>query len=128
MKRTLILFGLIGLSMSLFASGATVKDQEAPLTGTWDCQSKGGPDGDMPFTLYLQQDGENVNGSVSSPLGDAPLSAGTFKQGTLEIQVDTPEGNYVLTAKLGQHTLSGTWTYNNEKGTWEGKRQAPAEK
>jgi hypothetical protein len=128
MKRTLILFAIIGLSMSLFARRAIAKDQEAPLTGTWDCQSKGGPDGDMPFTLYLQQEGENVNGSVSSPLGDAPLSAGTFKQGTLEIEIDTPEGNYVLTAKLDDRTLSGTWAYNNDKGTWDGKKQWPAAK
>jgi hypothetical protein len=128
MKRNLILFGLIYMSMSLVASLSIAKDQEGPLTGTWDCQSKGGPDADMPFTLYLQQDGENVDGSVSSPMGDAPLSAGTFKQGVLEIQIDTPEGNYVLTAKLDNRTLSGTWTYGNDKGTWEGKKQWPAAK
>ena len=128
MKRTLMLLGLTGLSMSLFAGRAIAKDRESPLTGTWDCQSKGGPDGDMPFTLYLQQEGENVNGSVSSPLGDAPLSAGTFKQGTLEIEIDTPEGNYYLKATLDNRTLSGTWSYNNEKGTWEGKKEWPAAK
>jgi hypothetical protein len=128
MKRTLLLLGLMGVSMALFAARAVAKDQEAALTGTWDCQSKGGPDGDLPFTLYLQQEGENVNGSVSSPLGDAPLSAGTFKQGTLEIEIDTPEGNYVLTAKLGDRTLSGSWSYNNEKGSWEGKKQWAATK
>jgi hypothetical protein len=128
MKRTFILFGLMGLSLSFLAGRAVAKDQEPPLTGTWDCQSKGGPDGDTPFTLYLQQEGENVNGSVSSPLGDAPLSAGTFKHGTLEIEIDTPEGNYVLTAKLDGHALSGSWSYNNEKGTWEGKKQWPGAK
>ena len=128
MTRTLILFGLICMSMPLFANRAIAKDQDSPLTGTWDCQSKGGPDGDMPFTLYLQQEGENVDGSVSSPLGDAPISAGTFKQGVLEIEIDTPEGNYTLKATLDNRTLSGTWSYNNEKGTWEGKKQWPTSK
>jgi hypothetical protein len=128
MKATLIVLGIFSLSMALFASFAIAKDQDAPLTGTWDCQSKGGPDGDMPFTLYLQQERENVNGSVSSPLGDAPISAGTFKQGTLEIEIDTPEGNYVLTAKLDGRALSGSWTYSNGKGTWDGKKQWPAVK
>jgi hypothetical protein len=128
MMRRVILLGLIAVSMSLIAGRAIARDQDAPLTGTWDCQSKGGPDGDLTFTLYLQQDGENVDGSVSSPLGDAPISFGSFKQGVLEIEIDTPEGNYILKAKLGDRTLTGTFTYNNEKGTWEGKKQWPAAK
>ena len=114
--------------MLLLGGRTLAKDQEAPLTGTWDCQSKGGPGGDLAFTLYLQQEGENVDGSVSSPLGDAPISAGSFKRGVLEIEIDTPEGNYVLKAKLLDRTLTGSFSYNNEKGTWEGKKQWPGAK
>ncbi len=58
------------------------------MTGTWECQAKGGSQGDMPFTLYLQQNEENVDGSVSSPLGSTRISSGTFKGDTLEIHID----------------------------------------
>ena len=128
MTRSLILLALVGMSLFLIGGRAMATDQDAPLTGTWDCQSKGSSNGDLAFTLYLQQDGENVDGSVSSPIGDAPISAGTYKRGVLEIEVDTPEGNYVLTAKLDGRALSGSWTYSNGKGTWDGKKQWPAVK
>jgi hypothetical protein len=124
MKRNII-FILFGIIILLTACLATAADKQAPLTGTWDCQSKGGPDGPMTFTLRLQQDGENVSGNVSSPIGDAQISSGTFKQNSLEIHINTEDGNYILLAKFDKGTLSGTWTHNNEKGTWEGSRSAP---
>jgi hypothetical protein len=128
MKRNILLIGLICTAVSLFSSLSLAKDAEAPLTGTWDCLSKGSPSGDMPFTLYLQQDGENVDGSVSSPLGDAPISVGTFKQGVLEFEISSPDGSYILTAKLAEGKLSGNWSLNNDKGTWQGSKETPAAK
>lgn len=124
MKRNLILFALIGITMFLLASLSFAKDQDAPITGTWDCQSKGGQSANTSFTLFLQQTGENVEGNVSSPMGDAPISYASFKQGTLEIHIDTSEGNYVLIAKLTEGKLSGNWSADTDKGTWEGKKEA----
>ena len=103
------------------------KQADNPLTGTWDCQSKGGPDGDVEFKLYLQQADEEVNGSIRSPIGDAPLSFGKFKDGKLEIHIDTPEGVYVLTATVDGRRLWGDLRYGKDKGTWEGKKVWPAE-
>jgi hypothetical protein len=116
------------MSAALIAGMGVAKDQEGPLTGTWDCQSKGGPDGDMGFTLYLEQNGENVDGSVSSPIGSAQLSEGKFKGSVLEFQIEAPDGNYVLNAKLVNDTLSGTWTFGENKGTWDGKKEKTAAK
>src|SRR5208283_194626 len=105
MKRNLVFVSILIGMMALLAAGLGIaKEKEGPLTGTWVCQSKGGPEGDMPFTLYLQQSGENVDGSVSSSLGDAPLSSATFKDNTLEIHIDAPQGPYVLIAKLDKDT------------------------
>jgi hypothetical protein len=43
----------------------------------------------------------------------------------LEVGIDTPMGNYLLTAKLKKNQLSGTWSVSSgEKGTWEGKKAA----
>lgn len=124
MKRNLIFTSVFIGIMALFVAGAApAADKEAPLTGTWSCLAKGGSQGDMPFTLYLQQEGENVDGSVSSPLGQTSLSSGTFKGDTLEIHINSPDGEYVLNAKLDKGALSGTWAINADKGTWDGKRQ-----
>jgi hypothetical protein len=123
MKRSLIL-SLFGVAVLLGATLAMAAGKEGPMTGTWNCQAKGGPEGDMPFTLYLQQDGENVDGSVSSPIGGTQITSGSFKNNTLEIHIDSPEGNYVLVAKFDKGALSGTWSKDEDtKGTWEGKKQ-----
>jgi hypothetical protein len=85
--------------------------------------SHGGSQGDMPFTLYLEQNKEVVTGSVSSPIGGTQLTSATFKKKTLEIHIDTPNGNYLVTGKLKKNQLSGTWSIDGgESGTWEGKK------
>ncbi|MGA2982605.1 MAG: hypothetical protein ABSG32_02255 [Terriglobia bacterium] len=123
MKRSLT-FILIGAAVMLIASLAIAKDNEGPITGTWSCQAHGGSQGDTPFTLSLQQNGEKVEGSVSSPMGGTDISSGTFKDETLEIHIDTDDADYVLVAKLDKGTLSGTWSNGgNDKGNWEGKKQ-----
>jgi len=126
MKRSLILIFTFTCLIGLLAIGlAAGSDKDSPITGTWDCQSKGRPEGDLEFTLYLKQSGEDVEGSVSSPLGDAPITSGNFKGDRLEIHIDTDEGNYVLIAKLDKGTLTGTWAKDEEKGTWTGKLAPP---
>ncbi len=123
MKRNLIFIPIF--TAVLFTAGwAIAKEKEGPLTGTWTCQAKGGPEGDMAFTLYLEQTAENVDGSVSSPIGSARISSGTFKGGTLEIHINADDSSYILIAKFDKGALSGTWTHESDKGTWEGKKEA----
>ena len=125
MKRSVFL-GVMGIGLFLLTSLAAAKDRKGPLTGTWDCQAHGGSRGDMALTLYLQQNKELVDGSISSPIGATQISSGTFKRNMLEIHVDTPEGAYVLMARLSKGALSGTWSSDAEKGTWEGKKHIAA--
>lgn len=99
-----------------------------PLTGTWECTSHGSSRGDMQFTLDLQQEKETVAGSVTSPIGSSDLSSATFKHKILQIQIDSDQGDYLLTAKFKDGKLSGEWSHGDEKGTWEGKKQAPDSK
>jgi hypothetical protein len=105
---------------------AADKPAEALLTGTWQCQSHGGSRGEMSFTLDLQQNGEDVTGSVSSPLGDADIASGSFKGHHLRIQINGADTAYILTADYQNGKLLGAWhtTNTGEKGTWEGKKQA----
>ncbi len=111
-----------------FAQGQGKKPKPGPLTGTWECTAHGGTQGDLPFTLYLEQTKDSVTGSVSSPMGGTQISAGTVKKNDIEIHFDTPQGNYQLTGQLKKGELSGKWSGETESGTWEGKKQASAAK
>ncbi len=121
MKRVILLAGLMILVAANFASG---KDKKGLLTGTWECQSHGGTQGDMAFTLYLQQNKEVVDGRIASPIGGTEISSGTFAKNKLEIHIDTPQGNYTLLAKYNKGELSGNWSNDTEKGAWVGKKKS----
>ena len=124
MKRFPILI-LTTIAVLFVLAGATAKDKEAPITGNWDCLAKGAPDGDMNFTLYLEQHDENVDGNVYSPMGSTSITSGTFKNSTLEIHIDSERGNYVLLAKYDKGELTGTWGKDDtDKGTWSAKKEA----
>jgi hypothetical protein len=119
----------IVLCLAVVALAATLragekKPKHGPLTGTWECTAHGGAQGDMPFTLYLEQTKDQLTGSVSSPMGGTQISAGTIKKVDLEIHIDTPQGNYQLTGRLKKGQLSGKWSSDTESGAWEGKKQA----
>ena len=132
MKRVLRAIGLclVVLSVTSLLAAKGNKAKPGPAAGTWECTSHGGPNGDMSFTLYLEQNGETVTGSVSSPIGSTELTTASFKKKMLEIHIDTPQGNYVLTGKLNKGQMSGAWSVDggagSEKtnGTWEGKKSA----
>ena len=127
MKRNLKLVCLVVVCLAAFAAAADKKSKTGgALTGTWECTSHGSSQGDMPFTLYLEQNKEEVTGSVSSPIGGTEISSGTFKKKLLEIEINTPDRNYKLTGTLKKGLLSGEWSSDNEKGTWEGKKQPAA--
>jgi hypothetical protein len=57
-------------------------------------------------------------------MGGTDLSAGTFKKKDIEIHIDTPQGNYLLTGQFKKGEISGKWSSETESGTWEGKKKA----
>lgn len=123
---TLLVCIALACVVSLAAADNT---QSGPLTGTWNCVSHGGQQGEMKFTLDLQQNGENVSGDVSSPLGDADLSSGNFKDNRLTVTIDGNTETYTLTATLKDGKLAGHWSTSEsgEKGTWEGTKAAASQ-
>jgi hypothetical protein len=131
MKRILTSLAIV-VAVICFAGVGVAKEKKpkpGPLTGTWECMSHGSSQGDMPFTLYLEQNKEVVSGSVSSPMGGTEITSASFKKKLLEIHIDTPQGNYVVMGKLKGGQLSGTWSHDGgEKGSWEGKKSPPASK
>lgn len=127
MKRKLIYISL-GIMLLFAASLALAREKKGPMSGTWDCEAHGGSQGDMSFTLSMQQNKEVVDGSISSPIGGTQFSSGTFRRNMLEIHLDTPQGNYSLMAKFEKGKLSGTWASDSDKGVWEGKKQGTTTK
>jgi len=119
------IYSVLGLSLVLAASVMVGRDRRGPMSGTWNCQAHGGSQGDMVFTLFLQQNGETVDGSISSPIGGTQITSGTFRKNMLEIHLDTPQGAYSLMAKYAKGKLTqGVWSTDNDRGIWEGTKQA----
>ena len=129
MKRTFRRMALCVavLSLATFILADEKKPEAGPVTGTWECVSHGGAFGDLAFTLALEQKGEQVIGSISSDMGSAEITSGSFKDQVLEVKVVAPEFTYTLTGKLESEKLAGEWTLGDAgSGTWEGKKSAPA--
>ena len=127
MKAHRVLLAALALLIVVaYTQGAEKKHKPGPLTGTWECTAHGGPQGDLPFTLTLEQSGAQVTGSVESPMGGTEITSATFKKKHLEIHIDTQQGSYDLIARLKKGKLTGEWTHDPDKGTWEGSKQAPA--
>ena len=122
MKRNLF----IGLCVAVLCTAipGAGKERKGPMAGTWDCQAEGGSQGNISFTLFLTQNKEMVDGTISSPMGGTQISSGTFHKKMLEIHLDTPQGNYILMGKYEKGTLAGNWSSDTEKGTWTGKKKA----
>jgi len=122
MKRLAVMSVLCVMAFAI-ALQAKEKTNSSPLAGTWQCLAHGGQNGDVAFTLYLQQTSEGFTGTVSAPQGDADLTSVTFKDNQLKIAIDTGEDNYSLSATLADGKLTGEWSRNGQKqGTWEGRK------
>jgi hypothetical protein len=88
------------------------------LSGEWEAvaDAQGQP---FPFTLTLKIDGEKVSGSSSSQLGDSVISTGTWKDGRLNFQMDSPNGVVTLSATVIEGKLSGEFDYAGQlQGKW----------
>ena len=122
MRRFAVVSALCILALGVTLYGQN-KSNNSPVEGTWNCVAHGGENGDVPFTLSIQQSSEGYTGSVSAPQGDADLTTVTFKDNELKITIDADEHNYVLTATLDSGKLAGEWFADSQKkGNWEGKK------
>ena len=99
------------------------KTNGSPLVGTWNCTAHDPQNGDIVFTLTFEQSSEGLTGSVSAPQGDAEFTSVTFKDNQLNIDIDTGNSDYKLTATYTDGKLSGEWFRDGQKqGNWDGKK------
>jgi len=123
----------VGLCILVLAASAAAlarpdnKPKAGPMTGTWECTAHGTSQGDMSFTLNLQQNGETVTGTVGTSQGDVEITTGTYKKHVLDIHIEIAQGTYRVTGTFKGGQLSGDWSKDqDQKGTWEGKKTAAA--
>jgi len=89
------------------------------LDGAWECELKASDGGEFAVTLELKAEGERVSGKASD---DIVIRGGSFKDGTLRLDVLHEERAYDFTAELGGGKLSGNWKRSDGamNGTWSG--------
>jgi hypothetical protein len=137
--RTVALFTALALAGTLQAvdvGAAPFQDKKADqkaapsVTGRWTMSVKGGPHGDTPMGLTLEQKGKKVTGTFATPHGDDLPVEGEFAEGTLTIA--TPGGGdarITMTAKLkADDTLEGYLSSQMGDMTWTARRSASSGK
>jgi len=138
MKRITITLGLLLLVAAAVVGARTPqgKSELTSVTGKWECVAHGSAQGDVPFTLTLQQDKETVTGTIATADGELQITSGSFKNSVLEIRCDTDQAKYQVTGTLEAGQLKGHWSKKaipgagdeggDQEGEWEGKTSAPA--
>jgi len=128
LNRASIGMCLMCFTIACMIYGQEKKNNSGDVSGTWECIAHGSVEGDVPFTMRLEQKGETIEGAISTHTGEINITSGSFKENMLEIHCDTPDANYLVTGKLKQEHLSGHWAKGTEQeGAWEGKRATSAD-
>lgn len=98
----------------------------AGIAGAWDIVADT-PDGNVPYLLELNQQGDVFSGTIGGDMGSAPLDALSYRDGKLHFEVDAGGTVYVIDGALEGDNLKGRWTVTGgPSGTWSGKRKGAA--
>lgn len=72
------------------------------VSGTWTV-TVDSPQGAVPVTLQLQQEGTTISGTVTSPFGQTPVARGTLSGDQVELTVNaTIQGNQLVVTFSGR--------------------------
>ena len=102
---------------------ATATAAATDLSGQWEAvaDANGQP---FPFLLTLKIEGEKVTGSSSSQLGEAPITAGSWKDGKLVFSLENQNGTINMSASVIEGKLSGEFDYAGQlQGKWVAVRK-----
>jgi len=131
MRRQWTLIGglLLLAATACFGSANGKERSSGPLTGSWDCVAHSTLMNDMPFTLDLKQDGEEVTGKFAKSTGEYSLTSTSYKKGELEFHVQAQDGKYLASGKLLHGQISGHWSKVQEmEGGFECQKTVQAKK
>lgn len=94
------------------------------IAGSWNSVSVT-PNGELVLNLDLKQDGERINGVLSSDMGSVPIQAGTFKENKLQFDVEIGGTTYRVEGSLKEDKFDGKWypAAGGEGGAWSATRK-----
>jgi hypothetical protein len=120
LQRFFIFFLLVLLAPQIFAQTADVSGK---YEGTADVQGLG----KLPIKAEIRQTGGKLSGLVNTPLGDAPILEGSFKDGSVSLKLDAGGDDVFLSGKIdADRKISGEVSGETVKGTFELKRTGDA--
>jgi len=120
LRKISVIFLLVLLAPNLLAQ---TTDISGKYEGTVEVQSLG----KLAVTAEIRQRGDKISGAVQTPLGEAPILDGSFKDGNLLITLDAGGDDVFLSGKVGaDRRLSGEISGAVGKGTFELKRTGDA--
>jgi hypothetical protein len=110
-------------TVSLKKAATATSAEPLNLSGQWDALAD--VEGQSyPFVLTLKIDGEKVSGSSSSQLGDANITSGSWKEGTLSFQLEGQSGVITMSAVVLDGKLSGQFDFAGQmQGKWVAVRK-----
>lgn len=100
------------------AAAATAPASAVNLNGQWDgvADAQGQA---VPFLLTLKIEGETVTGGSSSQLGESTIKNGTWKDGKLVFELESPNGIIAMSATVIEGKLSGEFDVSGQlQGKW----------
>jgi hypothetical protein len=128
-KWTVIGVSLLVAATAYFGSANGRERSSGPLSGSWECVAHSSAMNDMPFTLDLKQNSEDVTGKLIKSTGEYPLTSSSYRKGVLEIHADAPDGKYQASGRLAHGQISGHWSKVQEmEGGFECQKQVQVKK
>jgi len=101
-----------------------LRSEPVSLAGEWDGLAD--TEGGFPFTLTFKVDGEKVTGQSNSSLGVGTITNGTWKDGKLVFQIDSPSGPVAMNAVIKDGGLVGEFDFAGQvQGRWVAKKKTP---
>jgi hypothetical protein len=110
---------------ALTAALQTLVLAQSPVTGHW-ALTVDSPQGTTQATLTLAVDGQALKGSISSDMGETPISGGTVAGTQVKFQFDYagPSGpiTIISTATVSGDEIRGEMDYGQGTAPFTGKR------
>jgi len=112
---------------ALAALPATLAVAQSPVAGSWTL-TVDSPQGTTQATLVLAVDGAALKGSISSDMGETPISGGSVSGADVRFQFDYagPSGpiTIITTGTVAGDEIKGDMDYGQGTAPFTGKRAA----
>ena len=117
MRKTSLILAFAVLALAIATPALAQKPAKVNLAGTWTGYTLLGDGNRADINLILEKAGETYAGKINDETGTIPemqIKNVTFKDSTLDFEVDLPDGSGTqlikIELKYEADTLKGSWT------------------